>query len=128
MSFDVDFGDLDAVARMFENSAEVMPRKVHQAVEVNARHIKDDARKIARRIGAPAQHYSRSITYDIHDLGSSVYAEIGPDKDKTQGALGNLLEFGSVNNAPRPHLGPAFQQNKGDLEDGLAKAVEESLQ
>jgi HK97 gp10 family phage protein len=128
VSVSIDVSGLDALARSLDDAGDVIPHKVHQATEVTARKIKDDARKLAKGIGRPAQHYWRSISYDIDDLGDSVYAEIGPDKLKTQGPLGVLLEFGSVNNAPRPHLSPAFQANQGDFETGLGKAVEESFE
>ncbi|TDE02837.1 hypothetical protein [Jiangella asiatica] len=44
--------------------------------------------------------FPNSITYDIEYGVGKIEAEIGPDKDKTQGALGNLLYFGSSNNGP----------------------------
>lgn len=47
---------------------------------------------------APA--YPASITYDLLPTPSVLAAEIGPDKAKRQGALGNLIEFGSVHNPP----------------------------
>lgn len=53
---------------------------------------------------AHAPHYPRSITYDIDITGGTIGAEIGPDKDLPQGALGNLIEYGSANNAPHHDL------------------------
>jgi hypothetical protein len=46
--------------------------------------------------------------------GAIVTAVIGPKTEKLQGGLGKLLENGSVNNAPIPHLGPAL-----DLEENV---------
>lgn len=44
--------------------------------------------------------FPHSITYDIHYGVGSMEAEIGPDKDLPQGALGNILYFGTSNNGP----------------------------
>lgn len=44
-----------------------------------------------------------AISYDVYPAGLlAVELEVGPDKDRPQGALGNLIEYGSRNNAPRP--------------------------
>lgn len=47
---------------------------------------------------APA--YPASINFDILPTPTAIAAEIGPDKSKRQGALGNLIEYGSVHNPP----------------------------
>jgi hypothetical protein len=55
---------------------------------------------------APALPYA--IGYDVFYTIGAIRSEIGPDKGRRQGALGNLLEFGSVNNAPTPGGAPAL--------------------
>lgn len=55
---------------------------------------------------APALPWA--ISYDVFYTIGAIRSEIGPDKGKRQGALGNLLEFGSVNNAPTPGGAPAL--------------------
>lgn len=82
-------------------------RQAIPAVERSAKRIAEDARRLISGL-AHAPHYPASITHDVKLLGVVVTAEIGPDKAKTQGALGNLLEYGSANNAPLAHLGPAL--------------------
>jgi hypothetical protein len=48
-----------------------------------------------------AKAYPYSITFDDPTVVSgTISVEIGPDKGKRQGALGNLLEYGSANNPP----------------------------
>lgn len=54
--------------------------------------------------GKHARAYPYSVTYDIE--GTS--AEIGPDKSKRQGALGNLMEYGSSSNPPHNDGGRAL--------------------
>lgn len=76
---------------------------------------------------AHAPALPRAVTYDTHDTLTGASAEIGPDKDKRQGALGNLFEYGSVKNAPIPGLAPelALEEPKflkalGDLGERAA--------
>lgn len=80
---------------------------VDGVVKQSALRIKTDAaRRVSGLAHAPA--YPRSIGFDqFHTPGTS-QARIGPDKDKRQGDLGNLLEYGSIKNAPIPHLAPAL--------------------
>lgn len=94
-----------------------------------AEQVVDDAKKVAGRAGMNVKkdaqriiraashhgylpHYPRAISYDVTASGTLVSVEIGPKTEKPQGGLGPLLENGSVNNAPIPHLSPAL-----DLEE-----------
>jgi hypothetical protein len=64
-----------------------------------ALNIKNDWRTSASGLKhAPA--YPASITFDVIKTPAMISAEIGPDKQKRQGALGNLIEYGSVHNPP----------------------------
>ena len=81
---------------------------------------KGAAKRIEGHPHAPA--YPAAISYDTFHTPGTSRAEIGPDKGKRQGALGNILEFGTVNNPPIPHLvpaldeeGPRFENAIGDL-------------
>lgn len=96
-------------------------------VAKGALNIKKDAQRGVRGL-AHAKAYPASITYDLHEALTGPYADIGPDKNKRQGALGNLLEFGSVNNPPRPHIRPAADREAPKfaraIEDLVAKQLE----
>jgi HK97 gp10 family phage protein len=82
--------------------------EVRAIVEKGANNIKKDA--VGRVSGlAHAPAYPRSIGYDIGYQIGAVAAQIGPDKNRRQGALGNILEYGTANNPPRPHLAPALR-------------------
>lgn len=74
---------------------------------------------------APATPYS--IGYDIAVTPGAITATIGPDKNKRQGALGNLLEFGSLNNAPRPGGSPALDAEAPKFEAALDALMEKLL-
>lgn len=103
--------DLLDLQRDLEQAAKFAPGKARKVIKKGAQNIKSGAQqRVSGLKHAPA--YPRSITYDTHDTPSGGWAEIGPDKVKRQGALGNLIEFGSVKNQPRPHLGP-----EADLEE-----------
>jgi hypothetical protein len=77
-------------------------------------NIKKDAQRIIR--GASRRgylpHYPRAISYDVTTRGMVVSGEVGPKPEKLQGGLGRILEYGTVNNAPIPHMSPAL-----DIED-----------
>lgn len=58
--------------------------------------------------GKHARAYPYSISYDVTPIPGGAQAEIGPDKGKKQGALGNLLEYGSSKNRPHNDGGRAL--------------------
>jgi hypothetical protein len=118
--------EFTALLRELERVPEVAVKDLRAVVQKGALNIKKDAaRRISGLRHAPA--YPRSISYDSHETATGAWAEIGPDKDKRQGALGNLLEYGSIKNAPRPHLGPAADAEEPKfvkaLEDLAVKAL-----
>ena len=71
-----------------------------------------------------AKHYHRSIDFEIgrSRLAREVGAIIGPDKDKVQGALGNLLEFGGPDSAPQLSGQQALDDEATEFERQIAKA------
>lgn len=71
---------------------------VGPVVAKGALNIKTDWRTRAAGL-AHAPLYPASIGYDISGF-TDVTAVIGPDKERPQGALGNLIEFGSAHNPP----------------------------
>lgn len=79
-----------------------LQREVEAVVKRAAVNVKRDWQINARAsAGRSAPAYPRSISFDGPDRsGSTIQAEVGPDKDRRQGALGNLIEYGSVNNPP----------------------------
>lgn len=90
-------------------------------------NIKNDAR---RRVDGYAHlpQYPRSITYDVTRTGGVVTGEVGPDKNKRQGPLGNLIEYGSINNAPIPHLAPALDAEEPRFVRALEDMAERLLE
>lgn len=73
---------------------------------------------------APALAYA--VGYDVTTTPGAITGTIGPDKDRRQGPLGSLVEFGSVNNAPTPGGAPALDDEAPRFEaavDALAKKL-----
>jgi len=98
---------------------------VRKAVQVTSQKVRDDARnRIKGHKYLPAYPYS--ITYDTKVTAEGVEGEIGPDKGRAQGPLGNIVEYGTSKNAPIPHLGPALDANAEDLVAGVEIAVRQA--
>jgi hypothetical protein len=64
-----------------------------------------------------------AVSYDTRITAGFVEAEIGPDKGRRQGALGNIIEFGTPNNAPIPAGMPALNAELPKYEKALAEAL-----
>lgn len=123
---DVEILGLQAVVANLEAVPARLAVNVRTAVQITSRKIRDDARsRIAGHRYLPAYPYS--ITYDTTYTAEGVMGEIGPDKGRAQGPLGNIVEYGTSKNAPIPHLGPALDANADDLAAGVEIAVQQAL-
>lgn len=99
--------------------------KAMAITERGALNVKNKARELAPK-GPHTPAYAASITYDMRYTLASITAEIGPDKGRPQGALGNIFEYGTGDTPPLPHLGPAleaeadnFEEHMGNITDGI---------
>lgn len=129
MKIDVSTSSLDRLVADLDEVPEGAHDNIRKAVTFTANGIKKSARSFASGI-SHAPDYPNSITYDVDDkgVGVGVEAEIGPDKDLRQGPLGNILEYGTVNNPPYAHLGPALDRWSPDFVEGLEKAAVDALE
>lgn len=144
---DIDNSDLSKLVSDLGEASDAAWKNMQKAIEVTARNVKDTAKKNATGM-AHAPAFPHSITYDVgvgydQSVGqaaqsvvsggissarsSTLRAEIGPDKDRPQGALGNLIEYGSVNNPPQGIMHGALQENEADFERGIDRAVDDAL-
>jgi hypothetical protein len=90
----------------------------------------DAIRDAARRRVTGFKHlpaYPRAITKDLYHLPGTSRMQVGPDKELRQGALGNIVEFGTIHNAPIPHLNPALDAEAPKFEAALALMGERLL-
>lgn len=100
-------GDLDRWAEHLDDVAARAPAEATKVVAKGALNIKNDARRRAKAIGAHVRRYPYTIGYDLDEQPDGASAEVGPDPEKGQGALGHLLERGSPTSPPHPHMLPA---------------------
>lgn len=123
-----DTTGLEALAADLARVGAELDERTRQVVSRGALNVKRDWRDNARASsGRHASLYPASVGYDLEALpGGGTGAVIGPDKDAPQGALGNLLEFGSAKNPPHndggralaaeePRFIAAVEQLAGDL-------------
>jgi hypothetical protein len=122
-----DFSEINTLtADLTKAPAEVLP-KIRQALEVSARHIKDDWRKDWQGSSTvPSGAYA--ISYDIEGAASAILgksamsAEIGPEL-KGQGAIVGMLEYGTPNTGPRGFGAAALKKNEPDFVKGIGLAT-----
>lgn len=88
--------------------------KVAEAETEKAAHNIKTTMADEARSDSSTRHFADSISYDRATALGFIGYEIGPDKNRRQGALGNLLYFGSANNGP-----------KLDVESGMRKEAPE---
>ena len=105
--------DMRDVRRLERHLARSIPRVRKEARQVTMRgavNVKNNWRANARASsGKHAKHYPRAVGFDFAAYGPDLWmATIGPDKAGPQGALGNLLEYGSVHNPPHNDGGRAL--------------------
>jgi hypothetical protein len=115
----------EALAADLAAAGERLEAAVKPVVAKGALNIKNAWRASASGL-AHAPAYPYSITYDLDATAGSGYvaAEIGPDKDKKQGPLGNLIEFGSSKNPPHLDGARALAAEDPRLVAALEAAVE----
>jgi hypothetical protein len=120
-----DVSDIRGLEEDMGKAVGDMLGKLRPVVQRGALNIKKDLQSEAR--GHPHfPHFPQAISYDTTETKSEVRAEIGPDKDKRQGALGNLLYFGSSKNpavldinGPLDREEPKFVKAVGDVIEDL---------
>ncbi|MFG3710130.1 hypothetical protein [Micromonospora sp. NPDC047730] len=119
----IEHREIDAWAEQLGEAGDDAYDEAKKVVAKGALNIKKGARDRVDGI-AYAPHYPAAITYDPLDEADGPAAEIGPDKELRQGALGNIFEYGAPaqNTPPRPHIAPAadeemprFEKELGDL-------------
>jgi len=118
-----DTSEVREIELALGKTADDLLKGLRPVVQRGALNIKRDLQQEAR--GHPhAPHFPRAITADTTETRSEVRAEIGPDKDKTQGALGNILYFGTSKNGPVLDInGPLDRE-----EPKFVKAVEDVIE
>lgn len=123
MRLDVDVDGAAELGEDLERVPEEALPKFRGVVSKGALNIKRDMSRAARSSGS-YKHFHRSINYD---LVGDLEAEIGPDKSQIQGALGNILYYGTSKNAPVLNLTAALTRETPRFELALADVAEDVL-
>ena len=118
---------MDGLKSDLQKAQREAPSEGRRVLKRGAQNIKNDAVERLRGKGF-LPHIHRSITYDTTWRGHSGHAEIGFDKQRRQGPLGNVVEYGTVNNAPQPVLGPALETETPRFEEQVERMGRELLE
>lgn len=123
MSIDFDFSDLLALSADLGDADKKAIPNIRKAVEVTARHVKDDSAKSAKRTGLKG--YAASIDYDMKlNVNGEISAEIGPNMGKSQGTFGFVEDApDGVRSAPQNALKKAVRKNEADFIKGIEIAI-----
>lgn len=133
---EVDFTEVMKLADDFDKVAVGLAKLIPKAVEVSARNIKDHARAAVQGRRHFAQAAS-AIDYEMLGFAgfgsTAVDAEIGYNKGRAAGSLGNLIEYGAPNSgnqlAPGGELQAALEAEEDEfviqVEAAVAKAMNE---
>jgi hypothetical protein len=132
-----DTSEVDRLARDLGDIPDIAGPLVVKALEVTSINIKKDWQEPLKGSATlPALPYA--ITYDIggnvsllrNAIGGGgtniVVSEIGFDKGRNQGPLGNVSEFGTPTITGRGYGIRALQKNEDDFERGLDIALEQA--
>lgn len=119
--FEFDVSEVDALATRLGGAGPRVLSGVRAVVEESAQAVEAQMRADfsgSRR----ARHFPRSIDHDVRvTFGGAVEAEIGPNKRKKQGALGNILAFGTSRNGPIADIMNSLRSQ----EPAMVKAMQE---
>lgn len=119
---EVDLSQLTQLVADLRSHSRKTPAAAALVVAKGARNIKQDwARTWAGLRHAPA--LAAAVTYDTNITRGGVEAEIGPDKNRRQGALGNIVEFGTAKNGSIPGGAPALDREEPKFEAAVGVIV-----
>jgi hypothetical protein len=125
-SLNFNTAEVEAVADILVHAADVTAAETRKVVAKGALNIKTDARH--RISGHPhLRRLPAAVTYDTHETATGAWAEIGPDKNRPQGALGNIAEYGTPKNAPIPFMRPAGEAETPRFERAMQDLAEKAL-
>jgi hypothetical protein len=126
MSDGFDLSGLDRLAADLNGAGNAVIPFAVKALAVTSMNVKKTWQgKVSGAPGMPG--LAGAVSYDVKTVGASIEAEIGYDKNRYQGPLGNISEFGSPTLAPRGYGAAALQENADDFVHGLERAVEDAL-
>lgn len=121
-----DFSEVRKLAADLSEAESNAAPLVRKAVEVSARRVKDAARDNMRDVKY-MPHIPAAVDYDLLGSGDGITAEVGFDRGKRQGQLGNIYEYGSRFFPARGPLTHALHENEADFVKGITLAATDAL-
>ncbi|WP_298742288.1 hypothetical protein [uncultured Microbacterium sp.] len=133
-SFSFDFDELNVLSADIAEAAESIEPLVEKALGVTSGRIKKaSARAVGKR-----RHFrqaAQAIDYEIKKFSgfgaNVIQSEVGYDKGKPAGELGNLVEYGAPGSpnalAPGSELVTALHAEEEDFVRGLETALDQSM-
>lgn len=122
---DFDVSEFRALAADLGKASRKAFTEAEKVTKRAAQNIKTTMADDAKSSGA-YKHFAGSISYDRAMSVGMIAYEIGPDKGRTQGALGNILYFGTSKNGPVLNVevglakeAPEFERRIGEMTEGL---------
>ncbi len=123
MNVEFDMREVTRLAARIPRAEVGMVAPLAAVVTKTATELRDDLREKA---GGHARfpYLPKAITYDVRGLT----AEIGPDKNRRGGAIGNIVYFGTVNNGPvLEHPAAALARARPGFEAAVAAVAVRGL-
>lgn len=94
-------------------------REAEQITRKGAQNVKEAMQAEAKSSGH-YKHFAGAISYDRAMRLGDISYEIGPDKGRRQGALGNILYFGTSKNGPVLDIETGLRAEAPNFEKHLA--------
>lgn len=121
----IDTSELRALATDLGRASRQVEREADRVLEKGAMNVKNRMVEDAKSSHSGyARIFHGSISYDRATRVGQLGYEIGPDKNRRQGALGNLLYYGSRNNAPTLDIEAGLTDEEPRLMSEMAKMLE----
>lgn len=115
----VDLTEIDELVADLTASGPMVGLRAVPMMHRAGNNMVRDARDFAPS-GPRTRAYPFSITYDLMFEKTGLVIEVGPDKDRNQGPLGNIFEFGTSDQAPQAHIGPAFDREAPNFDRAVS--------
>ena len=131
MSIDFDFTELNTLSADLGKVAGNTGPFINSAVQFTSNLIKEAAQKSVGGGDPRWKALPSAIDYEVttfQGFGASVIqSDIGYDKSKDAGKLGNVREYGTPRVPPHLDLQTALTENEADFEKGLRDAIDDAL-
>ena len=122
------FSGVGEIAVKFEKLAQGTEAACQSAVKAGANVLKDALSAAAPvRTGALAGSIrASSVKYDAGDGWNSEVKPVGENHGENLAKIGNILEYGRSNMAPRPWFAPTIEASKGEVEGAMRAAFDQA--